>query len=84
MSVEVATHAPFYIHGEVKKPAELTYRPGLTVLDAVAAAGGYTYRANERKVYLRRNGSSFEGVYSTELPIPVYPGDDVRIPERYF
>lgn len=84
VSVEVATHAPFYILGEVKKPAEIPYRPGLMVLDAIASAGGYTYRANEQKVFIRRAGSRVEEVHSMDVPIPVYPGDNIRIPERYF
>jgi protein involved in polysaccharide export with SLBB domain len=84
VSVEVATYAPLYILGEVKRPAELTYRPGLLVLDAIAAAGGYTYRANERKVFIRRAGSLVEEVHAMDAPIPVYPGDNIRVPERYF
>jgi polysaccharide export outer membrane protein len=84
VSVEVATHAPFYILGEVKKPAEIPYKPGLLVLDAIAAAGGYTYRANEKKVFIRRAGSLVEEVHPMDMPIPVYPGDNIRVPERYF
>lgn len=84
VSVEITTHAPFYILGEVKAPAEIAYKPGVTVLDAVAAAGGFTYRANERKVYIRRPGSNFEEIHAMDVPIPVYPGDNIRIPERYF
>jgi polysaccharide export outer membrane protein len=57
---------------------------GLTVLDAVATAGGYTYRANEGKVYLRRAGSTVEEIYPMDAPVLVYPGDNVRVPERYF
>jgi polysaccharide export outer membrane protein len=84
VNVEVATHAPLYILGEVKDPAEIEYKPGLTVMDAVAAAGGFTYRANEHKVYIRRAGTNFDEVHSMERPIPVQPGDNIRIPERYF
>ena len=84
VSVEVATHAPFYILGEVKRPAEIPYKPGLTVLDAVAAAGGYTYRADERKVHIRRAGSNVEEIHPMDFPVRVYPGDNIRVPERYF
>lgn len=84
VSVEVATYAPFYILGEVKRPAEIPYKPGLLVLDAIASAGGYTYRANEKKVFIRRAGSLIEEVHSMDAPIPVYPGDNIRVPERYF
>ncbi|WP_249780946.1 polysaccharide biosynthesis/export family protein [Bradyrhizobium sp. dw_78] len=84
VNVEVALYRPYYILGEVKKSGEYPYRLGLTVLDAVASAGGFTYRANENKVFLRRSGGTAEEVHSLDSPVPVFPGDNIRIPERYF
>jgi polysaccharide export outer membrane protein len=84
VNVEVAQYRPYYILGEVKKSGEYPYRHGLTVLDAVASAGGFTYRANENKVLLRRSGAGTEETYPLDAPVPVYPGDNIRIPERYF
>ena len=84
VNAEVATYRPFFILGEVKKAGEYPYKSGLTVLDAVASAGGYTYRANEGKVVIRRAGSNVEETIALDAPVPVYPGDNIRIPERYF
>jgi polysaccharide export outer membrane protein len=84
VNVEVAAYRPYYILGEVKKSGEYPYRNGLTVMDAVASAGGFTYRANEDKVYLRRSGSNAEEIYPLSAPVLIYPGDNIRIPERYF
>lgn len=84
VNVEIALYRPYYILGEVKRSGEYPYRLGLTVMDAVASAGGFTYRANESKVYLRRAGGGVEEVYPLDAPIPVFPGDNIRIPERYF
>lgn len=84
VNVEVALYRPYYILGEVKKSGEYPYRLGLTVLDAVASAGGFTYRANESKVYVRRAGSGAEQSYSLDTPVMVYPGDNIRVPERLF
>jgi polysaccharide biosynthesis/export protein len=84
VNVEVALYRPYYVLGEVKKGGEYPYRLGLTVMDAVASAGGFTYRANENKVYLRRSGAGAEEVYALDAPILVFPGDNIRIPERYF
>jgi polysaccharide export outer membrane protein len=84
VNVEIAQYRPYYILGEVKKSGEYPYRHGLTVLDAVASAGGCTYRANENKVFLRRAGAGAEETYPLDAPVPVYPGDNIRIPERYF
>ena len=84
VNVEVALYRPYYILGEVKKSGEYPYRLGLTVMDAIASAGGFTYRANENKVYLRRAGTTAEEVYALDTPIQIFPGDNIRIPERYF
>jgi polysaccharide biosynthesis/export protein len=84
VNVEVALYRPYYILGEVKKGGEYPYRLGLTVMDAIASAGGFTYRANENKVYLRRAGSAAEEVYALDAPVQVFPGDNIRIAERYF
>jgi polysaccharide export outer membrane protein len=84
VNVEIALYRPYYILGEVKKGGEYPYRLGLTVMDAVASAGGFTYRANENKVFLRRSGAGVEEVYALDAPILVFPGDNIRIPERYF
>jgi protein involved in polysaccharide export with SLBB domain len=84
VSAEVATYRPFFILGEVKKAGEYPYKAGLTVLDAVASAGGYTYRANESKVVIRRAGSNVEETHALDAPVPVFPGDNIRVPERYF
>lgn len=84
VNVEIALYRPFYILGEVKKSGEYPYRMGLTVMDAVATAGGFTYRANENKVYLRRSGATVEEIYALNSPVLIFPGDNVRVPERYF
>jgi polysaccharide biosynthesis/export protein len=84
VTVEVSAYTPFYIQGEVKRGGEFAYRPGLTVMDAVAEAGGFTYRANDGKVFIRRKGSSVEESYPLDVPVPVHPGDNIRIPERWF
>lgn len=84
INVEIAAYAPFYIYGEVKKAGEYPYRPGLTMADAVATAGGLTYRANESRIYLRRAGSPAEEMVSLDMRVQVYPGDNIRIDERIF
>jgi polysaccharide export outer membrane protein len=84
VNVEIAAYAPFYIFGEVKKAGEYPYRPGLTMADAVATAGGLTYRANENKIYLRRAGSPVEEMVSLDMRVRLYPGDNIRVDERIF
>ena len=45
VSVEVTTYRPIAVLGEVNHPGEYPYQPGMTMLTAVALAGGFTYRA---------------------------------------
>ena len=84
VNVEVSTYRPFYIIGEVNKPGEYPYESGLSLHGAVALAGGYTYRANDSNVYIRRVGSDGETSMRVTGQIKIYPGDVVRIPERFF
>ncbi len=85
VSIEVLNFRPFYILGEVNKPGEYPYSAGLTVDKAVALAGGFTYRANSRVVFLRRNDRPEEGSVALRgAPVGVQPGDTIRIGERYF
>ena len=84
VTVEVSVYTPFFVQGEVKRSGEFAYRPGLTVLDAVAQAGGFTYRANDHEIFIRGKGAKLEEVYPLDLPVPVHPGDNIRVAERWF
>jgi polysaccharide export outer membrane protein len=84
VNVQVINYGPVYVHGEVKRAGDFPYKPGLTVMDGVALAGGYTYRADEDKVFITRAGSNVERAYPLNRRIPIFPGDNVRIPERFF
>ncbi len=84
VSVEVLNYRPFYILGEVGKPGEYPYTDKLTVMNAVATAGGFTYRADVRRVYIKHAGEADERVYPLDSATTVAPGDTIRIRERYF
>ncbi|HRP11102.1 MAG TPA: polysaccharide biosynthesis/export family protein, partial [Terricaulis sp.] len=82
VSVQVTNYRPFYILGEVQRPGTYEYSTDMTVLNAVATAGGFTYRANRRRVYIRRASETEERDYPLTIATPVLPGDTVRIGER--
>jgi polysaccharide biosynthesis/export protein len=84
VSVEMAAYAPYYVFGEVKNAGEFQYHLGLTVADAIAAAGGLTYRANEHRISLRRAGSRVEQTVALDVPVRIYPGDNIRVAESFF
>ncbi len=82
VSLEVLNYRPFYIIGQVKSPGSYPYVAGMTVVNAIALAGGYTYRARERKVLITRakDGKQRPANHSTQ----VLPGDVIEVPERFF
>lgn len=84
VSVEVMNYRPFYIMGEVRKPGDYPYTSGLTVLNAVATAQGFTYRANTKKVFIRHAGDAKEEEQPLTSTTQVGPGDTIRIGERFF
>jgi len=79
-SVAVLIYRPFYILGEVASPGGYPYVSGMKVLSAVAAARGYTYRANQDYVIVTRNGEDTRA----DILSSIQPDDIIRVPERYF
>ncbi|MGF1650857.1 MAG: polysaccharide biosynthesis/export family protein [Hyphomicrobiaceae bacterium] len=84
VAVEVLSYKPIFIHGEVRSGGEFPFKIGLTFRDAIAIAGGYSYRADERYVLLTRSGSREPVRVSMPSAAPLLPGDNIRIPERFF
>lgn len=84
VSVEVLNYRPFYIYGEVTKPGSFPYVNGMTVINAVAMAGGFTYRARTSKVRIIRANDPSRTPQDADKDTPVMPGDVIEVPERYF
>ncbi|MEM7043393.1 MAG: polysaccharide biosynthesis/export family protein [Pseudomonadota bacterium] len=83
VSLEVLNYRPFYILGEVNQPGSYPYVNGMTVINAVALAGGYTYRASQDSISVQRGGSNGKNV-SVGPTSQVLPGDIITVPERFF
>ncbi len=84
VSVEILTYRPFYIIGEVTAPGSYPYVSGMTVLNAVAVSGGFTYRAKKKQVVIQRESTAGSVELKAELSTPVLPGDIIEVPERFF
>jgi protein involved in polysaccharide export with SLBB domain len=84
VTVAVVQFQPFYVLGEAASPGEYPFRSGLNVHTAVAMAGGFTYRASRTTVLIRHTGEQVWKEYPLTEPIPIAPGDLIRVPERYF
>jgi len=85
VSVEVLTRRPFYVLGEVQKPGNYPYITDITALNAVAMAGGYTYRAKTTEFYVKRLDKDGRMVRVVAKPETIIrPGDTLEVRERYF
>jgi polysaccharide export outer membrane protein len=83
VTLSVTEYRPFFILGEVKTPGSYPYVPKMTVLTAVAIAGGFTYRAAESEISVTRNwdGKARESRAARESSI--LPGDVIYVFERH-
>ena len=50
-----------YLLGEVVKRGPVEMTPGMTLLEAIASAGGLTDFANKKRIYILRNDSGTQG-----------------------
>jgi protein involved in polysaccharide export with SLBB domain len=83
VSIEVLNYRPFYIIGEVTNPGSYQYVNGMTVSNAVALAGGFTYRADQGDITITRGGSNGAHV-DAKSSSEVLPGDIIEVTERFF
>lgn len=84
VTIEVDRYRPVFVMGEVGRPGQYSYVPGMTAQNAIAIAGGFTPRGNQRDVDVTRkiNGRVFTG--RTEVSSPVLAGDTIHVRERLF
>lgn len=84
VSVQVQKYRPFFILGEVQRPGQYPYVPGMSVLTAVSIAGGYTFRAETDYASITRTlqEKTVEGKARPQTPI--LPGDTVYVYESSF
>jgi polysaccharide export outer membrane protein len=84
-SVFVPKAEQFSIYGEVATPGRYRIEPGMTVIEAVARAGGITLRGSQRRIEIKRKQAN--GDYTTvkvKLGDLVQPDDVVQVKESIF
>jgi len=84
VSIDVLNYRPFYIFGEVNAPGSYPYVNGITVLNAVAMAEGFTYRARTSEVQIIRAADETRTPQPAQRDTVVLPGDVIEVPERFF
>jgi exopolysaccharide production protein ExoF len=60
-TVDVLQSRPIYVMGDVQKPGEYPYRPGLSVLQAVSLAGGWLRFNDPGLIRLERDNITLRG-----------------------
>jgi protein involved in polysaccharide export with SLBB domain len=85
VSAEVINRRPFFVIGEVTKPGNYSYVTGLTAINAVAVAGGFTRRARKNDFYIRRTAADGQTVrVEAHSGTMLQPGDTLEVRERIF
>ena len=86
VSVEVLAYRPIFVLGEVAHPGQYPYQPGMTMLTAVAVAGGFTYRAVQGYAEdVRTTDPRATPVEGRITPLSlIAPGDVINVLERRF
>lgn len=72
----------FYVTGFVRTPGAFVLRPGLTVRQAIAEAGGLTERGSTRGVKIIRKQNDKEVELDADMSDLVRPNDTIRIRQR--
>lgn len=83
VAIDVLNYRPFYVLGEVNTPGSYPYVAGITVLKAIALAGGYTFRARTKGIELIRANDPEKPIIVDQNTL-LLPGDIIRIKERFF
>lgn len=84
VTLSVIRYRPVYILGEVQRPGAYPYQSGMSILNAVALAGGYTYRAQTKRIeVVRPTEGDKQGQLAAETSY-IAPGDIIIVPERWF
>jgi len=84
VSIEVLNYRPFFIIGEVNRPGSYPYVNGMTVINAVALAGGYTPRASHDGIKIKHSNETTQQERDAKEDTVVMPGDVIEIAERFF
>ena len=82
VNVSVNRYRNFFIKGEVRRPGGYPYQPGLTVIQAVTLAGGFSERASKDKLLVQRKGQT--SIYRVKANTELGPGDILTVEQSLF
>ena len=82
--IEISEYLQIFINGEVQRPGNYAYQPGLTVEKTIAMAGGFSARASKKRIKVSREVDGQQRSGRIKMRDPVYPGDILSIPQGFF
>ncbi|MDM8556738.1 SLBB domain-containing protein [Desulfococcaceae bacterium HSG7] len=83
--IYIAATETFFITGEVKNPAKYKHTEGLTVIQAITHAGGFTGKAAPANVKIIRKINDKKKVFEkVAMDASVLPNDVIVVPESFF
>ena len=91
LTVNIKQEARYYfVEGQVKIPSKQEYVGPTTVVKAIASAGGFTEFAKPGAIKLIHENGRIETINfkkalkDPRLDLPVYPGDTISVPRKFF
>lgn len=90
ITINIQTSAKsYYMEGEVSRPQEYPLSRRITLLQAIAAAGGYTEYADKKDVTITRHGeiiklNAKEIERNPEMDIPIEAGDRIKVDRSFY
>ena len=90
VTVNIQTSAKsYFMEGEVGNPREYSLSRRITLLQAIAAAGGYTDYADKKDVTITRDGENIrvnarDIEKHPELDIPIEAGDRIKVDRTFY
>ncbi|WP_083235059.1 SLBB domain-containing protein [Candidatus Marithrix sp. Canyon 246] len=76
--ITIQEYQKFFVDGEVEKPGDYVYLPGLTIKTAISMAGGFTEKAARGQLFIAHHGNEHTQTLSSIFSA-VKPGDIITV-----
>lgn len=84
VTVTIHEYRKYFVNGQVGRPGDYPFIPGLTIRKAITTAGGFRERAAPDKIFVIRDSDPAQKPRRVTLDSPVQPGDVITVEESFF
>lgn len=84
VTVSMQQYRDIFVNGQVYKPGNFPFQPGLTVRKAVAVAGGFKDRASQSHIAIIHESDVTHTPVQADLATLILPGDIITVEESFF